>query len=979
MYPENPPSHARSRAGRFNVFSDSLQTSPPTAPRVHRQETRYPQLQDENDGNAVRPTERYAQSGNTNRQDSQKPTSSAAQPSRHEGREPFTDITGSTNNNASQPASSIPVAGTAQINTTNPTTQPIPERTFRQGPGGRQAYLKPYKHMGKPRFAGNDHLAEYSSLLLTHPQVVQEWQNNSPYTKEEISQLLQYYVQVSQTTSPKTVYDIMDKRSLHQSMWHKLDHRVFHRSTGGIPRLGSVIPNQPVADTSVNQFQPDFADGAQGYEFRHYPRSWEQLPIGTRLSDILDRYPNHIKHEHLGAFAAHGISANQMWNLVPNHLKALYKSAYLVKTDDEANLFFKRMSQRKNMVVTRYGGAAYNAMVTSDFKLRDPGQSVQTRRAQPVSNGFIANPADWLDYQHQHFSAPSVVRRNEDTYKRDEAAAKKKKKKPAAKKDTVKSKKSATSSSDTKQIRRLQESRTDTTSVIDPQLTQSTDINDRQARRAAVDEGFAPPAPSKKRRYVDSDDDDDEERVPNNDFEPPQKRQRVDSFRSYAVSQPPPPRQYIDRDPLLQARYDGPVYYGYAPLNRQFSNSRVGPVDAPGYMARPQLAPRQVESPLQPQATSSPRPSVAGQKRRRDDAEEQHSKIMTVESMQPAAKKLKQTAAGSNIDVSSLISPSTLDKVNELGQQEEETLDNPGTSGWFDLGMGDQAAEYNEPDSFTELLEAGSPGVDWASIPNTGSVPELTEPLPLSSDNQHTNADNSGQVPKLTTEEEQEFLNSIADYEQYTGFESAAPSYDSPLPVAQDNVETIYQPPQPRVYSPEPLRMSKRGRDEFEEDVQNPQEPSMGHPLKKLKQTTVPSEDKAADTSLPSQDGRSVTGGGDSRAGRDSMSQVAQQVEPSVQTTEDSQLNVANDPFSLTSIEGNTDNSLAFLGDLDHSNPYNSAGDIFTLGGSPSSAPFLADDSAGADFDAEFDAMFGAPSGPELGDAAGRQVDNWPR
>ena len=407
MYPEDSPSHARSRASRFNVFSDSVQTFPPTAPQVHRQETRFPQLQDENDGNSVRPTDRYAQSGNTNRRESQKPTSSAAQPSRHEGREPFTNITRSTNNNASQPALSIPIAGTAQANATNPTAQPIPERTFREGPPrgtqGTQAYLKPYKQMGKPRFAGNGHLAEYSSLLLTHPQVVRERQNNSPYTKEEISKLLQFYVQVSQTTSPKTVYDIMDKRSLHQSMWHKLDHRVFHRSTGGIPPLGSVIPNQPVADTSVNQFQPDFADGGQGYEFRHHPRNWEQLPIGTTLSDMLDKYPNHIKHEHLDAFAAHGISANQMWNLVPDHLKDLFKSAYLVKTTDEANLFFKRMSQRKNMVVTRYGGAAYNAMVMSSFKLRDPGQSVTTRHAQQVSIGFIANPADWLDYQHQHF------------------------------------------------------------------------------------------------------------------------------------------------------------------------------------------------------------------------------------------------------------------------------------------------------------------------------------------------------------------------------------------------------------------------------------------------------------------------------------------------------------------------------------------------------------------------------------------------
>ena len=818
MYPENSPSHARSRAGRFNVFSDSLQTSPPTATRVHRQETRYPQLQDENDGNSARPTERYAQSGNTSGQESQKPTSSAAQPVGDDGRKPLTDITRSTNNNASQPALSIPVAGTAQANATNPTAQPIPQRTFREGPPRgtqrTQAYLKPYKHMGKPRFAGNGHLAEYSSLLLTHPQVVQEWQNKSPYTKEEISKLLQFYVQVSQTTSPKTVYDIMDKRSLHQSMWHKLDHRVFHRSTGGIPPPGSVIPNQPVADTSGVQVQPDFADGGQGYEFRHYPRSWEQLPIGTRLSDILDRFPNHIKHEHLDAFAAHGISANQMWNLVPNHLKALYKSAYLVKTADEANLFFKRMSQRKNMVVTRYGGAAYNAMVTSEFKLRDPGQSVQTRRAQPVSIGFIANPADWLDYQHQRFSAPSVVRRNEDTYKRDPAAAKKKK--PTTKKETARSKKSATRSSDTKQTRGLRKSRTNTTSVIDPQLTQSTGINDRQARRSSVDDGFAPPAPSKKRRYVDSDDDDEEERMPYNNFEPPQKRQRVDSFRSYPVSQPPPPGQYIDRDQLLQARYDGPVYYGYAPSNRQFSNSRVGPLDAPGNMARPQLVPRQMRSPLQPQ------PSIAGQKRGRDDAEEQHNDSLTEGLTQPAAKRLKQTAAAaSGINVSNSEPQSTSSQTGNLGQQQEKTLDDPGAHGWFDFGMGDQVAEYSQPDSFTEMLEDSLRGSEWASISGPEPVPDVIEPLPLSSDNQHNNEDTSSQDSKTTSEEERELLESITDYQQYIEFESAAPSFGSPPAMAQDNRETIDQQPPPRGLSPRSPKTSKRGRDEFEEDVQS--------------------------------------------------------------------------------------------------------------------------------------------------------------
>lgn len=153
----------------------------------------------------------------------------------------------------------------------------------------------------------------------------------------------------------------------------------------------------------------------------------------------------------------------------------------------------------------------------------------------------------------------------------------------------------------------------------------------------------------------------------------------------------------------------------------------------------------------------------------------------------------------------------------------------------------------------------------------------------------------------------------------------------------------------------------------------------MGRPFKKLKQTTAFSKEMAADTTHASQDSESVNGGGSGRVERNSMPQDVEQVEPSTQTAGDSQLNVINNAYSLPSVQGTTDNSLAFLGDLDDNNPYNSAGDLFALGGSPSSAPFLADDSAGADFDAEFVAMFGAPSGPELDDAAGGQGDNWPR
>ena len=515
--------------------------------------------------------------------------------------------------------------------------------------------------------------------------------------------------------------------------------------------------------------------------------------------------------------------------------------------------------------------------------------------------------------------------------------------------------------------------------MIDPQLTQGTGINGSQARRSADDDGFAPPAPSKKRRYVDSDEDDNDERMPNNDFGPPQKRQRVDSFRSYPVNQSPPPRQYTDRDQLLQPRYDGPVYYGYAPLNRQSSNPRVGPVDASRIMARPQLAPRQVRSPLQPQPTNSPQPSLAGQKRSRDDAEEQQHERMTGELTQPAAKRLKQTAAASSIEISSPDSQPTLSEAGKPEQQQEETLDDPGAHGWFDMGRDDQAADYNEPDSFTEMLEYGLRGTEWASTLNTGSVSELTEPLPLSSDNQHTGDDISGQDPKLAPQEEQELLESITDYQQYAEFDSAAPTHGSPPAMAHDNIETIYQQPFPRGFSPGPSKTSKRGRDEFEEDVQNSQEPSVSRPLKKLKQTTASSTEMAADTTHASQDSRSVTGGGSGRVERNSMPQVVQQVERADQTAEVSQLNMVIDPFGLASLEGTTISSLALPGDFGNSNPSGSVGGLFTPGGSPSTAPLLDLDTAGADFDAEFESMFGAPSGPELDGAAGGQGDNWPR
>ena len=804
--PEISPSHQHHpRAGRVNVVQDSVQTFPLTARRVDRQESLYPQLRDENHGNSIRPTEQNAQSGDTDQQELQKPSASAAQPVRYREREPLTDITASAVNNALQPPYAMPNVPAAQTNGTNRPARPIPTRTMRQAPPyGEQAYLKPYKTMGVARFAGNGQLAEYSSLLLTHPRVVQAWQNNPLYTEEQISRLLQWYVQVSQATSPKTVYEIMEKRSLGQSRWHKLDHRVYHSSNGGIPPIGSVIPNQPVADTSVGQVQPDFADGGQAFEFLHYPRSWEQLPIGTTLSDILNTYPNHIKDEHLDAFAAHGISGSKMWNLIPHHLKNLFKSTYLVKTSDETNLFYKRMSQRKNMVVTRYGGIAYNTMVSSPVHLRDVGTSVRKQNASLVSTGFLAHPEDWLDYRHGQFSAPNIVRTNEATYKRDKAAAKK---------EAARAKKS--------------------------------NHQAEQARLSAVDSRSGPAGTlTKKRRHVD-DDDFDEERMPKNDFAAPQKRQKADHGMTFPGGQSSLPRQCgFHHQPAfipIQPRIELPTTSDANQFSERFSASCFGSVGAPVNVGRPQFTPQNVMPHLQaPSAKpfSSPQP---GQKRGRDDADDQLIQSMTEESTIPA-------------------------EFGKFGQREEETLNHQGAHAWSNWGMDNQVADHGQPDYFVNMLEADSPDIDWDSILNPGSVPEVTESLPLGSDDQHTNGDIGGQEPNPMTEDVDDFIESITDYQKYS--ESAAPSDNSSHLMAQGHISAAFQQSQLAGSSPGPSKTSKRGRDEFEEDSQNLQEPSVARPLKKLKQTGATLTEDTADNALVNQDFHSLVGGGNGVAGR---------------------------------------------------------------------------------------------------------------
>ena len=786
--------------------------------------------------------------------------------------------------------------------------------------------------LGEPRYAGNGQVADYTCLLITHPEAVQEWMDDPAYSHDRITLLLQWYVQISQVYGPAMVYDIMDRR--HDNLWHEFDHRVALQSSGGTPVIGTIIYAGPMESTSGTQAQSDYVQGDPIFELVHYPRSWEQLPIGTTLTQIMHHYPNHMKDEHVDAFEQQGVSGKTMSTGQPKVLRDLLISISVRGSDKPENANNKRLQYRKNDIVTRYGAAGWNSLINSPVKLRATGPAVSFRQTKSVDHRFIPNPEDRIVYQNKTFSGPPTRRAVVEGYKRDKTADAQKKAARATKNFFNKSRNLVADF-----LPRWEPLRTrvNVNSVFHSRLTRAFDANDGQNVRRPTRSSRRQ---VKTKRHHDETDIDEEDPIRGHVSSPPPKRRRADHKTFYPVGQSSRREQHNDHpQPAYmpaQARHDGLAYPGIQPSTGPPSQSYPKLIIDSNGNARLQRRSDNSNPPLQPQPTNSSQPSLAGQKRNRDDAEE-YNEIMTGELTQPASKKAKQTTAASGIDVSSSDSQSTLIQAGKVVQQEEETLDNPGAHGWFDVGRDGRAVDCNQPQSHTDILSR----VDWASLFNNGPVPELMEPLPLSSDNQHTNDDVGDQDSDLQPGEARDLLDFMRDEGQYRKSDAAAASGDSPRPLAQAHATATHQS-QPAGSSPGPSISTKRGRDEFEEDDQTSQKPRVDRPHKKLKQTVASTPNETTEDLMDSEL-RAIFSAEGMEAARDSLALDGPQLEWSTRSAQDSELNYANQPTNLGLSTTDVDYPLASANSPWISNPTAGAEGPYTFEESHNSAPVAAE------------------------------------
>ena len=898
------------------MLEDSVQTAPSTAPRVSRQESLYPPLQDENHGNSARPTVQHAQSGYTNRPESQKPASSAAQASRHERRKPLADITGSANNDASQPAlprSNTPTASaysnthssitqgsrtragdtatTAQLLTrssqdsqvaaeaTGLPTEEVPQDIPSRGIGDKlvgltTAYVNARrKILGEPRYAGNGQIADYSCLLITHPEAVQEWMDDPAYSKDRITSLLQWYIQISQVYGPATVCKIMDRR--HDNSPHELDHRVILHSIGGTPLNGSIINAGPIMESTDGTLaQSDFIRGDPVFELVHYRRSWEQLPIGTSVTDIIHHYPNHMKDEHIDAFEQQGISGKTMSMGQPKALRDELVSVGVSDPVKPENAMNKRLQYRKNDIVTRYGAAGWNNFINSSIKLRALGPAVSSGQPKTVSHGFIPNPEDQIDYRKKTFSDPPTRRAEAvvEGYKRDKTVDAQKKTARAFKNSILKSKK-------------LLADFFDKWTNDDPDVHRPAGSSRRQIR--------------KKRRH-DEDDTADESAIHNNIFGPPPKRQRAAHSTFYPVGQSTPQQQHGGRHQSgympAQPRHNVATNHGYQRSSGLSSQSHTKLVIDSDGKARLQRTSSDSNLPFQAQPTESPHTSLHGHKRGRDEDEEDSGEGIG-EPLGRALKRLKQSIAVSGPEANGTVSQTSLDMTENQSQPSGGPSKGRGCDVLSNFDLDSPVADDSQPGTFTSMLQGVTSVTDWlATSEDTNAVTE-TGPLDLSSCDQHLTDDIGHQESIPMSGEVGDVLDFMRGPGQYPQADVATPLDDSPRSSAQSHATSTFQPSSAGS-PPHPSKNTKRGHEEFDKDDQTPQETWVDRPRKKLKETAASTRNEVtADLwgsellSIFSADGMGI--------GRGSMPLDVPQLEVSTASAQDSELSHANQPIDL--------------------------------------------------------------------------------
>ena len=257
------------------------------------------------------------------------------------------------------------------------THPPLPHNTSLSVDFDDLEYRKLHRRM-KPRDDARGQKVDFTCVLLTHPDVVDEWKQVGR-TNPQIQLLVQYYQQVSQVHGYRKVDALMDGRL--EAAQDPLDHRILFASSDEIPPRNFQLQAGPWESTSRGQAQSMFMTG-RPFELVTYRRPHESIPVGATVEFIARTMINHHQHEHIDAFLQHGIPGPQIWRTMTDEQKQLLTS--LGVTTDEASFLHNRLRRRQKDLVNQYGSNAVLDFYESGIKLRDRGnlEVVESKASQ---------------------------------------------------------------------------------------------------------------------------------------------------------------------------------------------------------------------------------------------------------------------------------------------------------------------------------------------------------------------------------------------------------------------------------------------------------------------------------------------------------------------------------------------------------------------------------------------------------------------
>ena len=241
-------------------------------------------------------------------------------------------------------------------------------------------------------------VADYDSLLLTHPDEVSSWPEKFRYDNREIAWILQFFEQVGQLKGQQYIRTILQTRTdqaLEQRHYDELDEldplRLF-REQRGVPPKGFVL--QTPIDGARPQFKDDHSlgqDGMQsskhgqreGDQILGFAKSHDPVPVGTTLSELVEDYPNHLKWEFLDAFLQQGVTGRQFVKAIEGKSikKILDDAGFWAQSGptprNHESFVRKNMRLRRDELIAKYGVEAAHAYLNSPIKLRELGEGIQ--------------------------------------------------------------------------------------------------------------------------------------------------------------------------------------------------------------------------------------------------------------------------------------------------------------------------------------------------------------------------------------------------------------------------------------------------------------------------------------------------------------------------------------------------------------------------------------------------------------------------